>query len=264
MLILFNLITFSNCKDKVSFTVKKIKKDIGNCLATSGDYYFYIEGDFSNEEHLYGNIIIYLKSPSNAKVKCIPFSSSSSVSACFQCNINICIYPLERVTILLPTKPPTSSSYDFPNWEEYVGSNDGISNLVEKDAVCLPSEKNIFIPSSLKSDRCAGNLNIFEINGDWQYKDKLPEDSFTFEISLLNDKKDIIVCDLDIKNINQIKCEYEGEGEIKFGETYFKGLFEIYKIEKNDLSINVGKCESSFFKSNFFYMMGILIMIFLI
>ena len=234
-------------------------------MEKTGEYNFYIEGDFSNEEHLNGQLIIYLKSPSNAKVKCIPFSSGSSVSACFQCYINICIYPLDRVTILLPTKAPTSSSYDFPNWEEFVGSNDGISNLVEKDAVCLPSEKNVFIPSSLKSDRCAGNFNIFVINGDWKYKDydKLPEDSFTSEIALLNDKKDIIECELDIKNINQFKCEYEGEGEIKFGENYFKSFFEVYKLEKNDLSINVGKCESSFFKSNFFYMMSILIMILL-
>ena len=258
------IIKYSKCKDKISFRVTSLREPFTACLESTGEYIFYIDGIFSSENQL-GKLIIYMESPSNAKVDCTPFASTSFSSATFQCYINVCINPLNSTTILVPRKPPTSTMYEFPNWEEFIGVNDGVSNLVKKDVVCFPSAINTFIPSSLKSNGCFRNKNFFEIDGEWldSTSYKIPNPNATLKIEVSNDNNEIAKCNLNASNIKIIQCKYDGFGEIKFrGEKYFKGVLNVYKLQKNDLSIKVNKCKSETIKSNF-YILTILILIFL-
>ena len=262
---LYLMIAYSICKDKISFTVTGLQEPSSACMESSGDYYFYIYGVFSSESGYLDDLIIYMESPSNAKVECTAFTSTEFSQASFQCYINVCINPLKTTTILVPTKPPASIMYEFPNWEKVLGINDGVSNLVKENVVCLPKETNTFIPSSLKSKGCSKNKNVFEIEGEWLYSDsyKIPDSYMSLEIEVSNDNKDIANCNIKDNNIKIIQCKYNGYGEIKFiGEKYFKEVFVVFKLQENDLSIKVNKCKSEIIKSNF-YILTILILIFL-
>ena len=44
---------------------------------------------------------------------CTPFSKTSTSSDQLQCNIEICLYPLDNVDIILPTKAPKVNGYLF-------------------------------------------------------------------------------------------------------------------------------------------------------
>jgi len=262
---LYLMIAYSICKDKISFTVSRLEESVFGCSASTGEYNFYIKGDFSSESGYLDDLIIYMESPSNAKVQCTAFTSSKDTQASFQCTINVCINPLKSTKILVPTKPPTSTMYEFPNWEKVLGVNDGLSNLVTDNVVCLPKEINTFIPSSLKSNGCSKSKNEFEIEGEWLYSDpsNMPDSLDTLEIEVSNDNKDIAKCHIKANNIKIIQCKYNGYGEIKFiGEKYFKEVFAVYKLQENDLSIKVNKCKSEIIKSNFYILILILIFLF--
>ena len=256
------IIAYAICKSKISFTVTGLEGSL--CFDSLGDYTFDINGEFSSEKNLDDEITIYMESPSNAKVRCTPFPTTEFSSSLFQCHLNVCLNPLNSVSVLVPTKPPTSGAYEFPNWEEVLGANAGVSNLVKKNVQCLPSETNTFIPSNLKSKGCSGIKNVFEIEGEWQDKesDNIPDSDDELEIEISNDNKDIATCYPKSKKV--IQCNYKGYGEIKFtGEKYFSEPLAVYKLKENDLSITVKKCDNSgIIKSNF-YILSLLILILL-
>ena len=61
-------------------------------------------------------------------------------------------------------------------------------------------------------------------------------------------------------NKNEIQCELDGFGEIKFDEQYFKNGINVFKFEKSDISININKCNSS----SFIFMNKIIMVFFLL
>ena len=67
-------------------------------------------------------------------------------------------------------------------------------------------------------------------------------------LKLDNEKKDLVYCYLIKTKPNEISCEFDGEGDIKFGDKYFKYL-TVGKLEKIDSSIHVDKCSSSSYSS---------------
>ena len=77
------------------------------------------------------------------------FGSPQSLS----CDIEVYLYPLNNVDIIFPLKPPKINGYSFPNWENSIGAEPGISNVIP-NVKCLPKEKNIFIPYSVELNGC--------------------------------------------------------------------------------------------------------------
>ena len=241
-------ISYSFCIEETTFIVKNIKLDYASCLESLGNFNFNIEGEFTGEVEVYNSLIIDLISPTGAQAKCTPFEKTSYTNAYFYCLIDICLNPLMDSTVLLPIKSPKSDKYKFPNWEEVIGAKNGESNLVAKNVDCLPEESYTFTPSSLKSNGCSGNKNNFSIIGKWSDEKILPPFKLDFSFRLDNEKKDMVYCYIIDEKPNEIICEFDGEGEIKFGEKYFNAMV-ICKLEKIDSSIHVDKCSSSSYSS---------------
>ena len=144
---------------------------------------------------------------------------------------------------MLPLTPPKSEKIKIQKWEEVIGAEDGKSNLVEDNVECTPYESNTFIPTSLVSKGCSLTKNTFSIIGDWEDQEKVPSESFDFKLIIDNDNKDIAECKFESKNYKQLDCSFDGEGDIKFEEKYFKTKSAQYKMQKAELSIHVDKCS---------------------
>ena len=238
------LISYSNCsEEEVSFKVSKISVDIFACSTTLGTYSFKIEGEFTGQISIFDPIFIDLISPSGSQAECIPMEKTSN--SYLNCKIDICLNSLNDATILLPLKTPNSDKYKILNWEEVIGNKEGESNLVGKNVECLPFSSYTFIPSSLKSNGCSGNKNTFSIIGQWEDESKIPPYSENIKLKLDNEKKDIAYCKIEKESPKEIRCEFNGEGNIKFGDLYSKGESTVYKLLKIESSIHVDKCSSS-------------------
>ena len=117
--LIFIILAFSslqNTKEEQSFTVTKIKKpSILSCLRTAGSYDFDIEGIFSEKSSLLDKVYLDIETSDGRKFQsmCTPFSKTSYTPDELQCNIEICLYPLDNVDIILPTKAPKVNGYLF-------------------------------------------------------------------------------------------------------------------------------------------------------
>ena len=155
------------------------------------------------------------------------------------------MYPLDNVNLYLPIKAPESSIYKFKNRKKIIGEIPGETNKIP-EITCLPSEINTFIPSSIKSKGCSGNKNVFTISGEWLKKDETLSYLY-FSLVLSNENDDIASCETAFDNLNEIECEYEGEGDIVLEEQFFKSFSKAYKIKKIDMIIYPEKkCSSDF------------------
>ena len=238
------LISYSNCsEEELSFKVSKISVDIFACSTTLGTYSFKIEGEFTGQISIFDPIFIDLISPSGSQAECIPMEKTSN--SYLNCKIDICLNSLNDATILLPLKTPNSDKYKILNWEEVIGAKEGESNLVVKNVFCLPEPSNTFTPSSIKSNGCSGTKNTFRITGQWSDESKLPPFNEDIKIKLDNEKKDIATCKFEKNTPKEIKCEFNGEGDIKFGDLYVKGTLTVYKLLKIESPIHVDKCSTS-------------------
>ena len=242
-LLLFILLSCYLCVEEIEFTVSKITIDMLPCMSSQGEYNFDIEGAFSGEAKLDEGIYIDLVSPNNAKAKCVPYEETPISSAKLHCTIDVCFYPLNSVKVMLPLTSPKSEKIKIQKWEEVIGAEDGKSNLVEDNVECTPYESNTFIPTSLVSKGCSLTKNTFSIIGDWEDQEKVPSESFDFKLIIDNDNKDIAECKFESKNYKQLDCSFDGEGDIKFEEKYFKTKSAQYKMQKAELSIHVNKCS---------------------
>ena len=239
------LFSYSNCAEEVTFKVSNVGLDILPCITTFGTYTFKIEGEFTGQPSLLDIITIDLVSPSGSQADCTPMEKVLSTNAYLSCKIDVCLNPLNDATILLPLKTPNSNKYKILNWEEVIGAKEGESNLVVKNVFCLPEPSNTFTPSSIKSNGCSGTKNTFSITGQWSDESKLPPFNEDIKIKLDNEKKDIATCKFEKNTPKEIKCEFNGEGDIKFGDLYVKGTLTVYKLLKIESPIHVDKCSSS-------------------
>ena len=223
-------------------SIKNIEIGFEPCLDTYGIYFFYIYVEINKEIDISEKITINLDTSSDKIIEatCTPFFNE--IFSYFLCEINICVYPLNNIDIYLPINPPKLKKYGFKNWKEIIGNSPGISNKISK-VTCLPKEKNIFIPSSIKSEGCKENKNVFSIYGKWMYneKDKKPF-LWEFPLLILNENRNIAYCEYEFID-NNIKCELEGYGIIKFEETYTIGYFEIFKINEFSSSTKLEYCS---------------------
>ena len=241
-------ISYSFCIEEATFKVNELKIDFAPCFDILGNYNFYIEGEFTGKFEVYNTIVIDLISPSGVQAECTPHEKNEYSNGYFYCDIDICLNSLKDSTILLPIKSPKSDIFKFPNWEEVIGAKEGESNLVAKNVDCLPKESYTFTPSSLKYNGCSGNKNTFSIIGKWSNEGILPHYEKKISFKLDNEKKDLVYCYLINTKPNEISCEFDGEGDIKFSDKYFKYL-TVCKLEKIDSSIHVDKCSSSSYSS---------------
>jgi hypothetical protein len=233
------------CAEEIQFTVSKISIGLLPCMSSAGEYSFDIEGEFSGDVKLDNEIYVDMASPKNVQAKCVPYEKTIQSSSKLHCIIDVCFSPLNEVKLMLPLIPPKSEKIKIQKWEEVIGAEDGKSNLVEENVDCTPYESNTFIPTSLVSKGCSLTKNTFSINGEWENQEKIPSDSFDFKIRIDNDKKDIAECKFESKNVKQLDCSFDGEGDIKFGEKYFLGKSIPYKMQKTEISIHVDKCSDS-------------------
>ena len=260
--IILVLSSLQNTKEEQVFTITQIGKPFVPCLATTGSYDFYIEGVFSEKSSILDKVYLDIETSDGRKFQsvCTPSSKTSTSSDQLQCNIEICLYPLDNVDIILPTKAPNANGYSFPNWESTIGASPGTSNVISK-VTCLPKEKNIFIPSSIFVRECSGNNNTFTINGEWSDKTITPALSNSLEVKIVldNEDKDIAECDYDDDGTPiQLKCEFNGEGDIKIKEQYFEGFLQVFKINAIDSNKKVQKCGSNA-SSNFIFLNKLMI-----
>lgn len=254
------LISNSKCKEEdVEFRVQNIELPQVSCIPNLGTYIFYLKGNF-NISPLVTNIIeLNLENPTNSKSICYPLEKTSVSSAQLQCIINTCDYPINSENILLPIEPPNTLGYKFPNWKELIGANPGTSNKIPEDNIkCLPKEINSYTLSSIKSQGCSNKKNIILVNGKWNDETQLVPNEKNFVIKLINNN----IANCHYNNKNDIQCELNSYGEVKFIEQYFKCGVNVFKFEKSDYSINVEQCNSS--SSSFIFLNKIIIFIILL
>ena len=242
LLLLFSfLISYSNSIEQFIFTVRAFHLRFMPCLQTYGTYTFFIDGKFQGSPSDTDLLIIDLDQPEGTKAECIPFSRYDY----FECEIDICLYTLNSSNIYLPIKTPISDKYKIENWEEAISKVPGTSNFIAENITCIPDIQNIFAPSSIESKGCSGTKNKFTIKGDWEWGDNIPYTDFDFKIEIDNKNKDIAKCSMSSWNVREFNCEFEGEGDIKFDDTFFKGYFTTFKMKKANISSHVEKCEDN-------------------
>ena len=240
ILIFFIFISYSKCKEEsISFQVKSIELSQVSCFPSLGTYLFYIKGEFSEPPEITSVISFNLESHPNLKVICYPLEKTSVTIDQLQCEINMCDYALNNENITLPVNPPNINGYNFINWKEFIGSNPGVSNKIPEDNItCIPKELNSYIISSLE---CSDIKNNILIKGKWSDESNLIPSEFSIKIKNNN------IANCKPTNQNDIKCEINGQREVKFDEKYFKSGINVYKIEKSDASIKVDQCNFSSF-----------------
>lgn len=234
-------ISYSKSKDeKVEFNVEKIELPQLACIPYLGSYLFYLKGKF-NKSPIITNEIIFMLESTNSKVVCHPLENTIISNDQLQCELNICDNPINNKNLFLPVNPPNIDGYIFPNWKQVIGENPGKSNKIPEDNInCTAKELNSYNISDIKSQGCSNKQNIILIDGKWSDDAKLKPGKFG--IKLANNKANCRVI-----NQNQIQCEIDGYGDVKFEEKYFKSGINVFKIEESYSSIHVDKCEYSSF-----------------
>jgi hypothetical protein len=254
------LISYIYCAEEdIEFKVEKIELPQVTCAPNLATYLFYIKGEFSQSPKITNIIILYLENPPNSKAVCYPLEKTSVTSDQIQCTINTVEFPINNENILLPVTVQNTEGYRFPNWQEVIGGNPGTSNKVPEDNIkCVPKEMNSYDITSIKSQGCSNKKNIILIDGKWKDEIKLVPKEYDFKIkSNSND----LFC--KYVNKNEVQCELDGFGEVKFDEQYFKNGVNVFKIEKNDISIKVDQCNStSFIFMNMVIMLFFLLLMF--
>ena len=263
LLLLFSfLISYSYSIEQFIFTIKQFHLRFYSCMETYGTYTFFLDGIFQGSPSDTDLLTIDLDQPAGAKAECMPFSRYDY----FECEIDICLYPLNSSDIYLPIKIPISNKYKIENWEEVISKEPGISNNVTENVTCIPNIQNIFAPSSIESKGCSGKKNKFSIKGDWEWGDNIPYSDFDFKIEIDNKNNDIAECSMSSSDVREFNCEFEGEGDIKFDDTFFKGYFTTFKMKKANVSAHVVKCEdnssNSFLRFNIFIFIFIFVLLF--
>lgn len=248
------LLSYIYCAEEdIEFKVEKIKLPQVTCAQNLATYLFYIKGEFSHSPIITNTITLNLENPPNSKAVCYPMEKTSVTSDQLQCSINTVEFPINNQNILLPVTLQNAEGYRFPNWKEVIGGTPGTSNKVPEDNIkCVPKELNSYDISSIKSQGCSNKKNIILIDGKWKDETKLVPKEYNFKIK--TDNNDLFCIYV---NKNEIQCELDGFGEVKFDEQYFKNGVNVFKVEKNDISINVDQCNSSSF-----IFMNMMIMIF--
>ena len=242
-LLFLAFIIYSNCAEEQTFTVKSIKLDIVPCRQSMGTYDFKIIGETNIDSSKLSVANIDLVSPAGAKAKCDLYVMNSNSDQYLHCSIDICIYSLNGVNILLPLTTPTSNKFKILNWEEVIGAKEGETNLLAENVVCLPKPDNTFVTSSIKSNGCSGTKNTFSLFGKWSIESELPAYNSDIAFRLDNEQKDMASCKIRKDNLEEIKCEFNGEGEVKFEDSFVKATGSVYKILKPESSIRVNKCS---------------------
>jgi len=239
LLLLFSLLITYVCSiEQYTFTVRGTHIRFITCMTTYGTYTFFIDGRFQGSPSDTDLLTIDLDEPKGAKADCVPFSGGEY----FECEIDICLYPLNSSDIYLPIKTPISDKYKIENWEEVISKEPGTSNNISENITCIPDVQNTFAPSSIESKGCSGRKNKFTIRGEWE-GDSIPSSDYNYKIEIDNKNKDIAVCTISSLDAKEFNCEFEGEGDIKFEDKFFKGYFTTFKMKKTNVSTHVEKCE---------------------
>jgi len=257
ILFIILLISYAySLEEDIEFKVEKIELPQARCAPNLATYLFYIKGEFSQSPNITNIITINLENPLNSKAICYPLEKTSVTSDQLQCLINTVEFPINNENILLPVTLPNVEGYKFPNWKEVIGGTPGASNKVPEDNIkCVPKEMNSYDISSIKSQGCSNKKNIILIEGKWEDETKLVPKEYDFTIkSNSND----LYC--KYVNKNEVQCELDGFGEVKFDSQYFKNGVNVFKLEKSDISINVDQCNSS----PFIFMNKIIVLFFLL
>lgn len=251
------LITYSSNIEQFTFIINKFHLGFITCSETYGTYTFFIDGAFEGTPTDTDLLIIDLEKPTHAKAECIPFSRFDY----FECEIDICLYNLTSTKISLPLETPISTKYKIENWKETISNIQGTTNLVVENVTCIPLIQNNFIIFSIESKGCSGNKNLFTIKGDWATGNNIPYVDFSFKIEIDNEKKDIAKCDCSSLNVREFNCEFEGDGDIKFEEKYFKGYYANYMMKKVNSFTHVEKCQIN---ASYFPILNNLIILFIL
>lgn len=180
----------------IEFEVYQIDKYRNSCNEVTCEFNFIITGKFNSSVTSLNKIEIDLEISDGKKIKskCSP-KKNHFFSDEFWCVINVCVYSINKLDILLPTKPPQSDVYIFQEWEKTIGSEPGASNKFPAGD-CLPKEYNTFIPSSITLGKCSLGQNSFSIYGDWENKDlSMPNvHLYDFHLLLDNENKNTSIC----------------------------------------------------------------------
>ena len=229
--------------ETIKFTVKEF--DNRYCESDKANYYFYISGDFNSEPSHNDKIYIKLLYPETT-VECLAYSKNKYAKDKIKCDINICEFPLQE-NILISPEVPTSINhkYEFPNWNSFMNQNPGISNKINDTKIpCNPEINTYFYPNDIISLGCNGNKNEIKITGEWdsQKKPTFTESKFNMPIIINKEKKKAECSFTDLKNI---KCLFQGYGEIQFNTFLFKAISSAYQVEGLDKVINVTECKNN-------------------
>ena len=214
-------------------------------MTITGNYIFDIEGEFSKEANILDKVNIQLKTSTGNIIKsvCTPFNKISDIipKDFLQCEIDICMYPLEGIDIYLPIVPPKEKGYSFRKWKNIFGIEPNVSNKIES-VTCLPEIDNTFIPSSIEAKGCSGKKNKFLIYGEWEDKHE-PTILSIFEFYLVIPNNENIAECIYRTSPTHMECEIYGEGDITIKEQNFSGLIGSYTMKNLDSSIKTEKCN---------------------
>ena len=235
------IVSSLNCAEEITFTVKNIALDNITCYNYIGTYNFKIIGETNNYTNITYPLYIDMVSPPGAKAECYLYINNPNTTQNLSCSMDVCMNSLNRTNILLPLTTPKSEQFKIRDWEEKIGE----TNLVAENVTCLPDSSNTFNTESVKSTGCIENKNTFNILGNWSNESELPSYNHKIQIKLDNANKDIATCEIKNNNTKEIKCEFDGLGEIKFDDSYVKGSLNVYQVSKVKYPIHVDKCSES-------------------
>ena len=239
---------FEKCEENITdqiFIVSGIGNNIMPCLSIPGSYVFNIEGKFSKEANRLNKVNIKLKTSTGNIIKsvCTPFNKFGDFSNDFlQCEIDICMYPLEGIDIYLPIIAPQEKGYTIKKWKNIFGIDPDESNKINS-VTCLPIIENTFIPSSIEAKGCSGKKSQFLIYGEWEDKDESKIPSLLDFSLVIPNNSNIAECDYITTSPIHMECTINGEGEITIKEQNFNGYFASFKMKKLDSSIKTEKCN---------------------
>ena len=224
-------------------SIKRLQIDLDPCSEETGLYYYYIYADINKKTSSTEELTFNLITSTGQTIETTCSLYSIEYKSFFSCIINVCVYPLHNVDIFLPENPPKSKKIGFKNWKSVIGNIPYITNKIS-NVNCLPKEANTFIPTSIKSEGCESNKNVFYIYGNWVDKDnyKIPF-YWEFPLLILNGENSIANCEYQPFEPIYIKCEFEGQGIIKFNEAYTSYDFRIYKINGFSSDTNLDSCS---------------------
>ena len=256
------LILFS-FQQKIEFTVENLDQYSFKCSKNT-TFEFDIKGEFNGSpSSLSDSFELDLETSDKRKIKssCTPYNFLTSK---ITCKIDTCLYPFDKMDIILPIKAPQTSKFIFKNWEQVIGKQSGVSNKIS-NVDCSPKESsNTFIPSSVTVEDCLLISSSFKIKGDWENKNKKVSIS-GMNMLLDNENNSVAKCYYyDNRNPPEFDCSFD-YGKVKFKEQFFKGSLDTYKIKAFDSGKSAEKCSDDvddidiLLKGSFYFLNKILI-----